>query len=95
MVSEENREKMSKQKRDRNLLAFTGAAAIAVLAVNFAIAAFNAGRKKHKKKGSLIISKLTFLRVLIAIMCNFAFCFLKLQIFEARMFTLICQLLKF
>ncbi|XP_044490824.1 probable thimet oligopeptidase isoform X2 [Mangifera indica] len=50
MESEENREKMSKQKRDRNLLAFTGAAAIAVLAVNFAIAAFNAGRKKHKKK---------------------------------------------
>ncbi|KAJ0094102.1 hypothetical protein Patl1_16849 [Pistacia atlantica] len=41
---------MSKQKRDRNLLAFTGATAIAVLAVNFAIAAFNAHKKKQKKK---------------------------------------------
>ncbi|XP_031270064.1 probable thimet oligopeptidase [Pistacia vera] len=50
MDSQGNREKMSKQKRDRNLLAFTGATAIAVLAVNFAIAAFNAHKKKQKKK---------------------------------------------
>ncbi|KAH9772777.1 putative thimet oligopeptidase [Citrus sinensis] len=50
MESERNSEKMSKQKRERNVLAFTGATALAVIAVNFAITAF---KRRHKKKGSL------------------------------------------
>ncbi|KAK1577521.1 hypothetical protein Q3G72_022495 [Acer saccharum] len=50
MESERNGEKMSKQKREKSLLAFTGATALVVLAVNLAITAFNSHRRKNKKK---------------------------------------------
>ncbi|KAL5760081.1 hypothetical protein ACOSP7_018582 [Xanthoceras sorbifolium] len=50
MENETNGKKMSEQKRERNLLAFTGATALAVVAVNLAIAAFNSHRRKPKKK---------------------------------------------
>uniref|UniRef100_A0A2P2KF74 Uncharacterized protein n=1 Tax=Rhizophora mucronata TaxID=61149 RepID=A0A2P2KF74_RHIMU len=42
--------KMTKRNRERNLLAFTGAAALLALAVNLAFSAFNSHRKKLKKK---------------------------------------------
>lgn len=41
---------MEKQKRERNLLAFTGATALLAIAINLAITAFNAHRKKNKKR---------------------------------------------
>ncbi|KAJ4710921.1 putative Oligopeptidase [Melia azedarach] len=52
MERERNAEKMSKQRRDRNILALTGATAVAVLAVNFVITAFNKRRKKKDLQGS-------------------------------------------
>lgn len=57
MERERNAEKMSKQRRDRNILALTGATAVAVLAVNFVITAFN---KRRKKKGSPYAWNLSF-----------------------------------
>ncbi|XP_024041357.1 probable thimet oligopeptidase isoform X2 [Citrus clementina] len=54
MESERNSEKMSKQKRERNVLAFTGATALAVIAVNFAITAFKRRHKKKDLQGSIV-----------------------------------------
>ncbi|ONI30163.1 hypothetical protein PRUPE_1G234500 [Prunus persica] len=48
--SQGNSEKMSKQKRERSLLAVSGAAALLVLAVNLGINAFNSHRKNRKNK---------------------------------------------
>ncbi|KAM6555594.1 hypothetical protein CsatB_002613 [Cannabis sativa] len=48
--TQRNDEKMSKHKRDRNLLAFTGGAALLALAVNLGIAAFNSHKQRKKKK---------------------------------------------
>ncbi|KAH9708402.1 putative thimet oligopeptidase [Citrus sinensis] len=45
---------MSKQKRERNVLAFTGATALAVIAVNFAITAFKRRHKKKDLQGSIV-----------------------------------------
>ncbi|KAI9080842.1 hypothetical protein K1719_037151 [Acacia pycnantha] len=44
---------MVKQKRDRNLLAFTGAAAVLAIAVNFAIAAVKHHKEKNRRKKDL------------------------------------------
>ncbi|CAK7332393.1 unnamed protein product [Dovyalis caffra] len=52
-MAEIQSEKTSKHKRERNLLAFTGAAALAALAalaLNFAVSALNSRRKKSNKK---------------------------------------------
>ena len=49
--SEGNGEKIPKRRRERNLLAFTGAAALLALAVNLGIAAYNARKQNKKKKG--------------------------------------------
>lgn len=57
--SQGNSEKMSKQKRERSLLAVSGAAALLVLAVNLGINAFNSHRKNRKNKG-LFITYLIF-----------------------------------
>lgn len=51
MESEGKHGKTSKHRRERNLIALTGATALAVIAVNIAISAFNSHREKHKKKG--------------------------------------------
>ncbi|XP_034201270.1 probable thimet oligopeptidase isoform X2 [Prunus dulcis] len=48
--SQGNSEKMSKQKRERSLLAVSGAAALLVLAVNLGINAFNSHRNNRKNK---------------------------------------------
>ncbi|PON71619.1 Peptidase M3A/M3B [Trema orientale] len=48
--SEGNREKMPRKKRERNLIAFTGGAALLALAVNIGIAAYNSHKLKKKKK---------------------------------------------
>ncbi|KAL5552527.1 hypothetical protein UlMin_039928 [Ulmus minor] len=48
--SEGNQEKISKQRRDRNLLAFTGAAALLALAVNFGVTAYNSHKQKRKRR---------------------------------------------
>jgi hypothetical protein len=62
MESERNGEKMSKQKREKSLLAFTGATALVVLAVNLAITAFNSHRRKNKKKGFRLRSEIQLVR---------------------------------
>lgn len=49
-MTENQSDKTSKQKRERNLLAFTGAAALAALALSLAISALNSRRKKSNKK---------------------------------------------
>ncbi|XP_061974170.1 probable thimet oligopeptidase isoform X1 [Populus nigra] len=49
-MTENQSDKTSKHKRERNLLAFTGAAALAALALSLAISALNFRRKKSKKK---------------------------------------------
>lgn len=54
MESERNSEKMSKQKRERNVLAFTGATALVVIAVNFAITAFKRRHKTKELQGSMV-----------------------------------------
>ncbi|XP_054786982.1 probable thimet oligopeptidase [Prosopis cineraria] len=51
--SEENSEKMVKQKRDRSLLAFTGAAAVLAIAVNLGITAIKHQREKNRRKKDL------------------------------------------
>lgn len=50
---QESSEKMTAKhkKRDANLLAFTGAAALLALTAGFAISAFNSHRRRSKKKG--------------------------------------------
>lgn len=54
MESERNNEKMFKQKRERNVLAFTGATALVVIAVNLAITAFKRRHKKKDLQGSIV-----------------------------------------
>ncbi|KAI5572948.1 hypothetical protein BDE02_10G046600 [Populus trichocarpa] len=49
-MTENQSDKTSKHKRERNLLAFTGAAALAALALSLAISALNSRRKKSNKK---------------------------------------------
>ncbi|XP_011042313.1 PREDICTED: probable thimet oligopeptidase isoform X1 [Populus euphratica] len=49
-MTENQSDKTSKHKRERSLLAFTGAAALAALAVSLAISALNSRRKKSQKK---------------------------------------------
>jgi hypothetical protein len=53
-MTENQSDKTSKHKRERNLLAFTGAAALAALALSLAISALNSRRKKSNKKGSAL-----------------------------------------
>ncbi|KAF3431110.1 hypothetical protein FNV43_RR25840 [Rhamnella rubrinervis] len=48
--SQGDSEKVTKHRRDRTVLAFTGAAAVLAVAVNFGIAAFNSHKQKRKKK---------------------------------------------
>ncbi|KAI4336627.1 hypothetical protein L6164_015128 [Bauhinia variegata] len=54
---QEKSEKMAKTKRDRNLLAFTGAAAVLALALNLTIAAIKYRKEKNTKKKDLPSSK--------------------------------------
>uniref|UniRef100_A0A6M2FAP0 Peptidase M3A/M3B catalytic domain-containing protein n=1 Tax=Populus davidiana TaxID=266767 RepID=A0A6M2FAP0_9ROSI len=49
-MTENQSDKTSKHKRERNLLAFTGAAALAALALSLAFSALNSRRKKSNKK---------------------------------------------
>ncbi|KAJ6771538.1 PROTEASE M3 THIMET OLIGOPEPTIDASE-RELATED [Salix koriyanagi] len=49
-MTENQSDKTSKHKKERNLLAFTGAAALAALALSLAISALNSRRKKSNKK---------------------------------------------
>ncbi|KAH8495439.1 hypothetical protein H0E87_018570 [Populus deltoides] len=49
-MTENQSDKTSKHKRERNLLAFTGAAALAAVALSLAISALNSRRKKSNKK---------------------------------------------
>ncbi|KAJ6890258.1 thimet oligopeptidase isoform X1 [Populus alba x Populus x berolinensis] len=49
-MTENQSDKTSKHNRERNLLAFTGAAALAALALSLAISALNSRRKKSNKK---------------------------------------------
>ncbi|XP_028772222.1 probable thimet oligopeptidase [Neltuma alba] len=51
--SEEKSEKMVRQKRDRSLLAFTGAAAVLAIAVNLAITAIKHHKEKNRRKKDL------------------------------------------
>lgn len=50
-MTENQSDRTSKHKKERNLLAFTGAAALAALALSLAISALNSRRKKSNKKG--------------------------------------------
>ncbi|KAF5726694.1 putative oligopeptidase [Tripterygium wilfordii] len=50
---QEESEKMTKQKRNQNVLVLTGGAALLAVAVNIAISAFNSHRQRAKKKDLL------------------------------------------
>lgn len=56
-------EKVTKQRRDRTVLAFTGAAALLALAVNFGITAFNSHKQKRKKKGLFQVDQMLALNI--------------------------------
>lgn len=57
MESQGNRRKMNRPKRENQLLAFTGAAAVLALAVNLAVSAVRAHRRNRRRKGTAPLGK--------------------------------------